>query len=43
MTSQSIPLAIVTIAKYMNHIVADQEINLMACLIELGVSCEFTA
>lgn len=43
MSPQSIPVAIVTIAKYMNHIVADQEINLMACLIELGMSCEFTA
>jgi len=43
MTSQSIPVAIVTIAKYMNHMVADQEINLMACLIELGMSCEFTS
>ena len=36
-----IPSAIVTIARYMNHNVADQEINLMACLIELGMTCEF--
>lgn len=41
MKTNSIPLAIVTIAKYMNHHVADQEINLMACLIELVMSCEF--
>jgi DNA polymerase III delta prime subunit len=41
MKPQSIPIAIVTISKYMNHMVADQEINLMACLIELGMSCEF--
>jgi replication-associated recombination protein RarA len=37
----SIPVAIVTIAKYMNYHVVDQEINLMACLIELGHDCEF--
>ena len=41
MKPSSIPLAIMTIAKYMNHQVVDQEINLMACLIELGMSCEF--
>lgn len=41
MKPQSIPFAIVTIAKYMNQMVADQEINLMACLIELGMGCEF--
>lgn len=41
MKPSSIPLAIVTIAKYMNHTVVDQEINLMACLIEIGMSCEF--
>jgi DNA polymerase III delta prime subunit len=41
MKPSSIPLAIVTIAKYMNQQVIDQEINLMACLIELGMTCEF--
>lgn len=41
MKPSSIPLAIVTIAKYMNQQVVDQEINLMACLIELGMTCEF--
>lgn len=41
MKPSSIPTAIVLIAKYMNHMVADQEINLMACLIELSMSCEF--
>ena len=40
--SSSIPTAIVLIAKYMNHMVADQEINLMACLIEISMSCEFS-
>lgn len=42
MKPSSIPTAIVLIAKYMNHMVADQEINLMACLIELSMSCEFS-
>lgn len=37
----SIPNAIVIIAKYMNTMVADSEINLMACLIELGLTSEF--
>lgn len=37
----SIPNAILIIAKYMNTIVADSEINLMACLIELGLTTEF--
>lgn len=41
MKPSSIPLAIVTIAKYMNHSVVDPEINLMACLIEIGMTCEF--
>jgi DNA polymerase III delta prime subunit len=37
----SIPNAILIIAKYMNTLVADNEINLMACLIELGLTSEF--
>lgn len=37
----SIPNAILIIAKYMNTMVADNEINLMACLIELGLTSEF--
>lgn len=41
MKPASIPTAILIIAKYMAHMVSDQEINLMACLIELGLSCEF--
>lgn len=41
MEPSSIPNAIVTIAKYMNTMVADQEINLMACLVELGLTCKF--
>ena len=41
--SQSIPQAILTIAEYQYKaaFVADQEINTMACLSELMVSCEF--
>jgi len=40
---QSIPQAILTIAEYQYKaaFVADQEINTMACLSELMVSCEF--
>jgi hypothetical protein len=40
---QSIPQAILTLAdyQYMSAFVADQEINTMACLSELMVSCEF--
>lgn len=37
----TIPNAIVLIAKYMNNMVADHEINLMACLVELAYTCEF--
>lgn len=40
--SSSIPNAILIIAKYMNTLVVDQEINLMACLIELGLTSEFS-
>jgi hypothetical protein len=40
---QSIPHAILTLAdyQYKSAFVADQEINTMACLSELMVSCEF--
>jgi DNA polymerase III delta prime subunit len=37
----SIPNAILILARYMNTMVADNEINLMACLIELGLTSEF--
>ena len=39
----SIPAAVLVIAKYQYQIafVADQEINLLACLTELMVECEF--
>ena len=39
----SIPEAVLIIAKYMNSIpiVPDQEINLLACLTEIMMSCEF--
>jgi DNA polymerase III delta prime subunit len=39
----SIPLCVVTIAKYQYQaaFVADQEINLVACLTELMIECEF--
>ena len=39
----SIPEAVLVIAKYMNNIpiVPDQEINLLACLTEIMMSCEF--
>lgn len=37
----SIPNAILIIAKYMSTMVADNEINLMACLIEIGLTSEF--
>jgi DNA polymerase III delta prime subunit len=41
---ESIPQAVVTISKYQYQaaFVADQEINLVACLTELMVDCEFT-
>lgn len=44
MKPQSIPQAVVTLAKYQYQaaFVADQEINLVACLTELMVDCEFT-
>jgi DNA polymerase III delta prime subunit len=40
----SIPAAVLTIAKYQYQIafVADQEINLLACLTEIMVECEFS-
>lgn len=43
MKPQSIPQAVVTIAKYQYQaaFVADQEINLVACLTELMVECEY--
>jgi replication factor C small subunit len=43
MKPQSIPQAVVIIAdyQYKNAFVADTEINLVACLTELMVSCEF--
>jgi DNA polymerase III delta prime subunit len=39
----SVPAAVLTIAKYLYQggFVADQEINLLACLIEIMVECEF--
>jgi DNA polymerase III delta prime subunit len=39
----SVPEAVLIIAKYMRdiHIVPDQEINLLACLTEIMMSCEF--
>jgi replication factor C small subunit len=41
--SSSIPEAVLIIAKYMKDItiVPDQEINLLACLTEIMMSCEF--
>ena len=43
LSSQSIPAAVLVIAKYQYQcaFVADQEINLLACLTELMVECEF--
>jgi replication factor C small subunit len=39
----SIPAAVLVIAKYQyqGSFVADQEINLLACLTEIMVECEF--
>ena len=39
----SIPQAVLTIAEYQHKsaFVADQEINLVACLVELMAECEF--
>jgi len=44
MKPHSIPQAVVTIGKYQyqSAFVADQEINLVACLTELMVECEYT-
>jgi replication factor C small subunit len=41
--SESIPQAVVIISRYQyqSAFVADQEINLVACLTELMVDCEF--
>ena len=41
--NNSIPAAVLIIAKYQYQIafVADQEINMLACLTELMVECEF--
>ena len=43
LTPASIPEAVLIIAKYMRDInmVADQEINMLACLVEIMMSCEF--
>ena len=43
MKSDSIPMACLILAKYMHQasMVADQEINLVACLTELMVDCEY--
>jgi hypothetical protein len=40
---ESIPAAVVTLAKYQYQsvFVADQELNLVACLTEMMVECEF--
>jgi replication factor C small subunit len=43
LTPSSIPEAVLIIAKYMRDItiVPDQEVNMLACLTELMMSCEF--
>ena len=43
LVSSSIPAAVLIIAKYQYQVafVADQEINLLACLTEIMVECEF--
>jgi len=43
MVSSSIPAAVLTIAKYQYQaaFAADQEINLLACLTEIMMECEF--
>ena len=43
LVSGSIPAAVLIIAKYLYQIafVADQEINMLACLTEIMVECEF--
>ena len=42
-TSSSIPQAILILAEYQykSAFVADQEINLVACIVELMMGCEF--
>ena len=39
----SIPNSVLIISKYMNTMVVDNEINLMACLIEMSMTSEFVA
>ena len=43
LTPQTLPLAVVAIAdySYKSAFVVDQEINLVACLTEIMVECEF--
>ena len=43
MVPSSIPAAVLTLAKYQYQMafVADQEINMLACLTEIMVECEF--
>jgi len=43
MKPASIPEAVLIIAKYMRDIavVPDQEVNMLACLTEIMMSCEF--
>ena len=43
LTPSSIPAAVLVIAKYQyqSSFVADQEINMLACLTEIMVECEF--
>ena len=43
MVPNSIPAAVLTLAKYQYQMafVADQEINMLACLTEIMVECEF--
>jgi hypothetical protein len=43
MKPASIPEAVLIIAKYMRdiQIVPDQEVNMLACLTEIMMSCEF--
>ena len=43
LTNASIPAAVLVLAKYQyqSAFVADQEINMLACLTEIMVECEF--
>jgi len=43
LTSSSIPQAVLILAEYQykSAFVADQEINLVACIVELMMGCEF--